>query len=150
MASKYNVSSDIAKRTYDGIVYDSAVEMKFMRDYIEPRLQSGELIHAERQVKYELQPKFKHDGVLIRAITYVADFVITYADGHTVVIDIKGMPDAVAKIKRKLFLYQYPDLDYQWVSYSRIDGGWITYEALTKARSERKKQRAAEKEMKGK
>ena len=58
MASKYNVSSDIAKRTYDGIVYDAAGEMKFMRDYIEPRLQSGELIHAERQVKYELQPKF--------------------------------------------------------------------------------------------
>lgn len=150
MASKYNISSDVSTRTYDGIVYDSAIEMKFMRDYIAPRLESGELIHSERQVKYELQPSFKHNGVLFRAITYIADFVITYADGHTVIIDIKGMPDTAAKLKRKLFLYKYPDADYQWISFSRIDGGWITYEALTKARKIRKKQRAAKKESKGK
>lgn len=138
MPSKYNVSSAKEQRMYEGIIYDSAVEMKFARDYIAPKLKSGELINAERQVKYELQPSFRRDGVLIRPITYVADFVITYSDGHTVVVDIKGMPDSVAKIKRKLFYYKYPDLDYQWVCYSRIDGGWITYEALAQARKKRK------------
>lgn len=150
MASKYNVSSDTAKRTYDGIVYDSVVEMKFMRDYIVPRLESGELIKAERQIKYELQPSFKHGNISVRAITYVADFVITYADGHVVVIDIKGMPDSVAKLKRKLFWYKYPHVDYIWMSYCKKYGGWITYEALTKARKEDKKKRAADNEMKGK
>ena len=143
--SKYNVSSDIAKRTWNGVVYDSAVEMKFARDYIEPRLLSGELVKAERQIKYILQPSFKHNDMLIRPINYVADFVITYADGHQVVIDIKGMPDATAKLKRKLFFYHYPDIDYQWISYSKIDGGWITYEALAKARKARKKQRELDK-----
>ena len=141
VSSKYNVSSDIAKRTWKGIVYDSAVEMKFAREYIEPRLLSGELVKAERQIKYILQPSFKHNDMLIRPINYVADFVITYADGHQVVIDIKGMPDATAKLKRKLFFYHYPDIDYQWISYSKIDGGWITYEALAKARKARKRQR---------
>lgn len=149
MASKFNVSTDTSKRTYDGVVYDSAIEMKFMRDYIVPRLESGELIKAERQIKYELLPAFKHDGTNVRAITYVADFVITYADGHTVVIDIKGMPDSVAKLKRKLFWYKYPNVDYIWMSYSKKYGGWITYETLTQARKEDKKKRAAENELKG-
>lgn len=128
MSSKYNVSSDVSKRTFEGIVYDSAIEMRFMRDYIKPRLESGELISAERQVKYELQPSFRHNGELVRAINYVADFVITYADGHKVVVDIKGYPDSVALLKRKLFYYRYPDIDYQWLTWVKKFGGWITYD----------------------
>ena len=147
MPSKYNVSSDASKRTYEGVVYDSAVEMKFARDYIAPRLESGELISADRQVKYELQPAFRHEGKYIRAITYVADFVITYADGHQVVIDIKGMPDATDKLKRKLFHYKFPDVDYQWIAYSRQDGGWITYETLVQKRKERKLEKQKRKEI---
>lgn len=83
----------------------------------------------------------------IRAITYVADFVITYADGHQVVIDIKGMPDATAKLKRKLFHYKFPDVDYQWIAYSRQDGGWITYETLVQKRKERKLEKQKRKEI---
>lgn len=141
MPSKFNVSDDTAKRTYDGIVYDSAVEMKFMRDFIIPKLESGEIIKAERQVKYELQPAFKYESKNVRAILYVADFVITYADGHETIIDIKGMADSAAKLKRKLFWYKYPEKDYQWISYSKIDGGWIEYDTLTQNRRQRKKKR---------
>lgn len=139
MSSKYNVSSDVSKRTFEGIVYDSAIEMRFMRDYIKPRLESGELISAERQVKYELQPSFRHNGELVRAINYVADFVITYVDGHKVVVDIKGYPDSVALLKRKLFYYRYPDIDYQWLTWVKKFGGWITYdEYKMRKRTEKK------------
>ena len=149
MSSKYNVSSDVSKRTFEGIVYDSAIEMRFMRDYIKPRLESGELISAERQVKYELQPSFRHNGELVRAINYVADFVITYADGHSTIIDIKGMPDATAKLKKKLFLYKYPDLDYHRLSHSRLDAGWIEYDTLVKKRRQRKLEKKLKDEQNG-
>ncbi len=149
MASKYNVSTDASKRTYDGVVYDSAVEMRFMRDYVVPRIKAGEIKSVERQVKYELQPSFRHDGSLIRPINYVADFVLEYTNGYEVIVDIKGMPDATAKLKRKLFLYKYPEKDYQWISYSKIDGGWIEYEQLQKARKERKLKKKQKDEQNG-
>lgn len=146
MSSKYNVSRNTVNRTYDGIVYDSAVEMKFMRDYIVPKLESGELIKAERQVKYELQPSYRHDGKLVRAINYVADFVITYADNHEVVIDIKGMADAQAKLKRKMFWYRFPDVDFQWIVYAKKFGGWIEYDKCNALRRIEKKRKQKEKE----
>ena len=59
--------------------------------------------------------------------------------GAEIIIDIKGQPDSVAKLKRKLMFFKYPDIDYRWITYSKIDGGWIDYETVKKARSERKK-----------
>ena len=59
------------------------------------------------------------------------------------VIDTKGMPDATAKLKRKLFWYKYPDIDYQWVTYSKKyasgNGGWIEYDKLSKLQRDAKK-----------
>lgn len=115
------------------------MEMRFYVEFCIPRLESGELQNVELQVPYELQPKFTHNGLLVRAITYVADFVLTYADGKVVVIDIKGMPDTAAKIKRKLLWYKFPDIDYRWLTYSKIDGGWCEYEDVQRARRQRKK-----------
>lgn len=112
-----------------------------MRDVVIPSMESGQVTHVARQVPYELQPKFAHDGVSVRPITYVADFVITYADGHVEVIDIKGMPDAAAIIKRKLFWYRYPDVIYRWITYSKRDGGWLPYETVKKNRAARKKEK---------
>ena len=47
--SKYNVSSNKAKRSYDGIVFASELEMKYYRDVVLPAYNAGEI------VKYELQ-----------------------------------------------------------------------------------------------
>ena len=63
------------------------------------------------------------------------------SDGRIEVIDIKGMPDSVAKIKRKMFWYIYPDIDYKWICYSKIDGGWCDYEYVKTQRSIRKKEK---------
>lgn len=137
--SKYNVDKDKDKRTYNDIVFDSVLEMKFYRDVICPNVESGSIKNCEMQVAYELQPKFEHDGKKVKAITYVADFVITDKDDNVIVIDTKGMPDSVSKIKRKMFWYIFPDINYKWIGYSKIDGGWVDYEDIKKGRAARKK-----------
>lgn len=141
--SKYNVDSNVEKRTHDGIVFDSAMEMKYYRDVILPGVEDGSIAKFERQKEYELQPKFVHDGKPVRAITYVADFYIEYSDGRSVVIDIKGFADSVARLKRKLFWAKYPDLEYKWLCLSIQDGGWVDWDFVQKARQQRKKAKKA-------
>ncbi len=137
--SKYNVDRDKEKRTCNSIVFDSIMEMKYYRDVILPLSRSGDITHYELQKEYVLQPKFKRDGKLIRPIIYVADFYVEYADGRVEVIDTKGCPDSVAKIKRKMFLYQYPNLIYRWITLVKKYGGWIDYDEVARIRKEAKK-----------
>jgi len=137
--SKFNVASNKDKRTYEGIVFDSTAEMEYYRDVIVPAMNAGEIIECERQKRYILQPGYKHDGKKILPIEYKADFVTTSKDNHVQVIDIKGCPDAVAKLKRKMFWYVYPEIDYVWIGYSKIDGGWTTYEEIKRGRKSRNK-----------
>jgi len=115
------------------------MEMKYYRDVVLPRSRSGQIKHFELQKEYVLQPKYTHDGQTIRPITYVADFYIEYADGNAEVIDIKGCPDAVSKIKRKMFMYQYPDTTYRWITYVKKWGGWRDYDDISRLRKEAKK-----------
>jgi hypothetical protein len=142
--SKFNVDTTNKgklKRTHNGILYDSETEMKFYRDVIEVGLNDGSIKKCERQVKYELQPKYKYHGETILAINYVADFVVTYNDNSIIVWDVKGLADAIAKLKKKLFHYKYPNIDYRWIGHSIIDGGWLEYQYIEKARSKRKKEK---------
>ena len=136
--SKYNVSDDKQKRTYNFILFDSVLEMKYYRDVVCPLEKSGDITHCELQKEYELQPKFVHDNKTVQPIKYIADFYIQYKDGREEVIDTKGQPDHVALLKRKMFWFKYPDVKYRWICYSKIDGGWIDYEDLKKCRLKRK------------
>lgn len=142
--SKFNVDKDKEQRTYDGIVFDSKLEMRFYRDVVLPQKRSGKIKQFELQKKYILQPEFRHDGKAVQPITYVADFYLEFADGHIEVIDTKGCPDSVAKLKRKMFWYIFPDIIYRWICYSKIDGnednqGWCDYEYVQHQRKLRKK-----------
>lgn len=145
--TKFNVDKDKSKRTYDGVVFDSAMEMRYYRDVVLPRVRSGDIVYFELQKEYILQPKFRRgNNKLVLPIVYVADFYIEYKDGSVEVIDTKGCPDSVAKIKRKMFWYQYPELTYKWICYSKIDGteengGWCDYEYVHEQRKKRKKER---------
>ena len=112
--------------------------MKYFREVLCPKVECGDVVKYELQKSYELQPKFTHEGKTVRSIKYVADFFIVYKDGHEEVIDTKGYPDSVALLKRKLFWYQFPNIDYKWICYSKIDGGWCTYEHVEKQRAKRK------------
>lgn len=91
-----------------GIRFDSKKEAN---RYLELKLKerAGEIQNLELQPEFELQPKFRKNGVTFRAIKYRADF--KYTDhGKTVIEDVKGMKTDVYKIKRKLFEYCYPEL----------------------------------------
>lgn len=137
--TKFNVDKNTSKRTCNGIVFDSELEMKYYRDVLIPKVEAGEIIKYELQKTYELQPKFEHNGKKILPIKYVADFYIVYKDGKEEVIDTKGCPDNVAILKRKMFWFTFPDIDYKWICYSKIDGGWCDYEYVKKRRAERKR-----------
>lgn len=137
--SKYNVDKDTAKRTYNNIVFDSVLEMKYYRDVILPNVESGLIKYYELQKEYELQPKFMHNGKTVLPIKYVADFYVEYTDGHKEVIDTKGLPDSVALLKRKMYWYHYPDVDYKWITYVKKYGGWLDYDTVKKLRSQEKK-----------
>lgn len=137
--TKFNVDKDVTKRTFDDIVFDSIMEMKYYRDVLCSGLESGEITMVELQKPYELQPKFVHNGKSVQPIKYVADFYVVYSDGHEEVIDIKGMPDNVALLKRKLFWYTYPEIDYKWITYVKKFGGWQEYDVIKQLRRDEKK-----------
>lgn len=137
--SKFNVDSDKAKRTCDGIVFDSAVEMRYYSEVVLPGVADGTITKYELQKKYELQPSFRHDGKVVKPVDYVADFYVEYADGHSEVVDIKGFPDRVAQLKRKLFWYIYPEITYKWLSYVKKYGGWVEYDERARLKREEKK-----------
>lgn len=137
--TKFNVNKDKEKRTYNGIVFDSILEMKYYRDVLLPLVESGDVVSYELQKPYELQRKFTHDNKTVLPIKYVADFVLTYKDGHEEVIDTKGCPDTVAIIKRKLFWFVYPNTVYKWITWVKKFGGWIEYEEYKRLKREEKK-----------
>lgn len=139
--SKYNVSSKTENRTYDNIVFDSEIEMKFYKEYLLPLYQSGEIVSYELQKEYILQPKFKHQNQIIQPIKYVADFFMVFKDGHEEIVDTKGFPDSIAKLKRKMFWYMFPDLNYRWIKWVKKYGGWIEYEEYQKRKREDKKKK---------
>lgn len=58
------------------------------------------------QPSFELQPSFKMEGKTIRAIKYVADFLVKDGD-EELVVDAKGMTTPVFKIKEKMFKHKY-------------------------------------------
>lgn len=149
--TKFNVAKDKEKRTYDGIVFDSQMEMRFYRDVVLPQSRSGHIRHYELQKEYILQPKFYNGKKTVQPIIYVADFFIEYSDGTIEVIDTKGCPDSVAKIKRKMFWYLYPDITYKWICYSKLYGndenkGWCEYEYVLEQRKKAKKEKQCKEE----
>lgn len=100
--NKYSVSAK-EKRTEDGVVFASRLECrvyKFLRDTIGTE-------NFELQPKFELLPKFRdEDGKVVRAVNYVADFLVRDGENEYVV-DAKGAPTETFKIKAKLFKYKY-------------------------------------------
>ena len=142
--SKYKVRIDgkgKIDRTFDGRIFDSLLEMRYYRDIICPKINSGELIDVKFQVKFTLQKSFHYDGKLIREINYVADFVVVDKNNIETVLELKGIADGISKIKRKLFMYKFPQIRYEWWGYSKIDGGFLPYDEISIARSKRKREK---------
>lgn len=146
--SKFNVSNKTEKRTVGNILFDSELEAKYYRDYILSLLEAGEIVRYEIQPRYILQEAFKHKDKQYKKVEYVADFLIEYRDEKEVIVDVKGMATETAKLKKKWFLKQYPDKELIWVNYSKIDGGWVDIDLISKNRKKRKKERMKEEQIK--
>ena len=102
--SKYHVDTSAKgkkNRTVNGITFDSDLECRYYKEIILTGIADGTIKKCDLQVKYLIQPKFEKNGKKYLPIYYVADFVITYANGDILVIDTKGMPDSIAKLKKE-------------------------------------------------
>lgn len=89
------------KTTRNGRKFDSIRESEVARDY-ETLKRAGTIRTIHYQPRIELLPRPNR-------IVYVADFLITWADGRREYIDVKGVETAVFKIKAKLFRHFYPN-----------------------------------------
>lgn len=98
--NKFNISKK-SDRTVEGIVFDSKMEMNV---WLYLREQG---FTPERQISFELQPKFELNKVKYRAITYVADFALEIA-GHRYILDAKGFrtPDYALKLKMMAYVHK--------------------------------------------
>ena len=67
------------------------------------------------QPKFELIPTIRREGHKTERITYyIADFAYTEKKtGKEVVEDVKGFRTDVYKLKKKMFLFKYPELDFR-------------------------------------
>ena len=139
--TKFNVDKNTSKRTCDNIVFDSELEMRYYKDVLVPLVESGDILSFELQKPYELQQKFVREGKTVQPIRYVADFYIKYKNGYEEVIDIKGFPDSIAIMKRKMFWYRYPTINYRWIKWVKKYGGWIDYDQYKKLKREEKIQK---------
>ena len=91
------------KTLWQGILYDSALEARVAAD-LHARLRARELRLIKRQVPFPLVVNQR----LIKR--YVADFVITLADGRQEVLEAKGAETREWILTRKLFCALYPDI----------------------------------------
>jgi len=98
----------------------------------------GLILNFEMQPRFTLQPKHNIDGKSVRKIEYVADFMVYYEDLWIDVIDIKGLATPEAKMKRKMYNYQYPN-PVKWLIWS--GGEWKNYDEVIKARAKRKREK---------
>jgi len=107
--NKYYVSAK-ENRIQDNITFSSKKE-KVRYNQLKLSLQAGEVSELILQPKFLLQDKFvDNKGKTHRAIHYVADFQYKLK-GLTVVEDVKpskNFSTDVYKIKKKLFLFNYP------------------------------------------
>ena len=133
------------KAEIDGHIFDSVMESRFYV-YLLQLVQNKKIKSFEMQTPYELQEKYKdlHTKKVVRAITYISDFVITNLDDSIVVIDVKGRETADFKLKKKMFGYKYRDLILMCVQWEPKTQEWMDLEDI-KAENRKMKKLKGEK-----
>ena len=101
-ANKYGAS----KTVFQGRLYDSKGEAGLATE-IDILLKSGLVVKVEPQITFKLYGK--NGG---KICTHRPDFLLTFKDGHQEAWEYKGFATAIWKIKRDLFVDNYPDIQY--------------------------------------
>lgn len=81
----------------DGIWFQSIKEGEYYKG-LRTLKAAGAITSFRLQVEYNMIVK----GLLI--CKYIADFVVQYPDGHTEIVDVKGIKTPVFKLKAKLMI----------------------------------------------
>lgn len=154
----------------DGIKFDSIMESEYYL-YLKEELEAKRIKDFSLQPVFELQESYivannksyikSHEDFkaikkefkanTIRAIKYIADFLVTYNDDSKVVIDVKGQETPDFKIKRKMYDLKFPDLPLKLVQLRgrKPNKYWADYDELKIELREKKKAKAkADKEKK--
>lgn len=87
------------KTEYNGTIFMSRKEAKYAEqlDFLKKASNDHErVVSYEMQVPYKIVVNGKH------ICKYLADFRVLYADGHTEVIDVKGVRTNTYSLKKKL------------------------------------------------
>lgn len=102
------------KTIVDDILFDSQMESHYYL-YLKELKEQGVVVDFKLQPVFILQEGFSKDGKKIQSIEYIADFEVTYNDGHVEIIDVKGKITEAFRIKRKILLYKYRNVDFKCV-----------------------------------
>ena len=106
-ANKYGAQ----KTTVCGHTFDSKREAEVYLELFAQK-QAGEIVRIRFQPSYTLLAGFRDNtGKKQRAITYTADFFVTYADGRNEVIEVKGVRTRDYLLRKKLFLHMMRETD---------------------------------------
>jgi len=92
----------------DGHIFASRREANYYKALLLLQ-KAGEVVNIELQPEFVLIPDFYRNGKKVRGITYKADFRVTYKDGRVEIVDCKGYRTPVYRLKKKLFMWAYPD-----------------------------------------
>nr|DAP26773.1 MAG TPA: Endonuclease [Caudoviricetes sp.] len=94
------------KTTMCGRTFDSRREAEYYLELLEKK-KRGEVTIIGFQPFYTLLEGFTDNtGKRHRPITYTADFLVIYADGHTEVVEVKGVRTRDYILRKKLFLHK--------------------------------------------
>lgn len=99
-------------RSLDGHTFDSRAEMQ---RYAELKMleRAGIIRDLTLQPEFILQPSFFHKGKKIQAIKYFADFAyLDLRTNRSIVEDCKGMKTEIYKMKKKILLFRYPEINF--------------------------------------
>lgn len=146
------------KTTIDNIKFDSKMEADYYV-YLKAEKKAGRVKNFKLQPEFVLQERFviiegktisdsnkdfdklrkKHKAPIHRAIKYISDFLVVYADDSVKTIDVKGLKTADFKIKEKMFNFKYPDMNLECVIWDGPSKAWLEYSEYEKAKKARKK-----------
>jgi hypothetical protein len=100
---------------FDGYKFDSLAELRRYQD-LRIMENNGDISNLVVHPRFILQEPFTHNHIRERAIAYEADFSYYDRDGKKIVEDVKGFKTKEYQIKRKLFLYKYPDVNFMEIA----------------------------------
>ena len=99
------------KTTVCGRTFDSKREAEVYLELLAQK-QAGEIVRIGFQPSYTLLAGFvDNTGKKQKPITYTVDFFVTFADGHSEVIEVKGVRTRDYLLRKKLFLHMMRDTD---------------------------------------